>query len=308
MIAALASSETWNAFHRDRPAMLALLTLVLLSAVAALGLLATEITQALDPAQVRLVDKLRAPLSRPSADTLAELRPLFGIYLLGTDDLGRDVFARMLQGAAVSLSIGFVAMAIAVLVGVSVGSVAGYFGEYRLGPVSVDSLLMRFTDVMLCFPSFFLVLTVIALLPSNVYYIMVVLGFTGWMGIARFVRAEILSLREREFILAARACAIPAWRIITVHLLPNALGPILVSATITVAGAILTESALSFLGFGVQPPQATWGNILADGRAYIFDAPWLFFIPGGAIFTVVLAFNLVGEGVREAADPRLRRR
>lgn len=308
MIAAQASSETWNAFKRDRPAMLALLTLALLSAIAALGLLATETTQVLDPAQVRLIDKLRAPLSSPSADALAEMRPLFGIYLLGTDDLGRDVFARMLQGAAVSLSIGFVAMAIAVLVGVSVGSLAGYFGERRFGPVSVDSLLMRFTDVMLCFPSFFLVLTVIALLPSNVYYIMVVLGLTGWMGIARFVRAEILSLRERDFILAARACAIPAWRIILVHLLPNALGPILVSATITVAGAILTESALSFLGFGVQPPQATWGNILADGRAYIFDAPWLFFIPGSAIFAVVLAFNLVGEGLREAADPRLRRR
>ena len=307
MIAAFESSETWRAFRRDRPAIFALVTLVVFTAIAAFGLLATDITQALDPAQVRLVDKLRAPLSIATAGTTAELRPLFGIYLLGTDDLGRDVFARMLQGATVSLSIGFVAMTIAVLVGVSIGCVAGYFGERRFGPISVDSLLMRFTDVMLCFPSFFLVLTVIALLPSNIYYIMIVLGLTGWMGIARFVRAEMLSLREREFVLAARACAIPAWRIIAVHLLPNALGPVLVSATITVAAAILTESALSFLGFGVQPPQATWGNILADGRAYIFDAPWLFFIPGGAIFIVVLAFNLVGEGLREAADPRLRR-
>jgi peptide/nickel transport system permease protein len=308
MIAALASSETWNALQRDRLAMLALICLLVLTLVAALGLLATEIAPVLDPAQVRLVDKLRAPFSTPAIEIGTELRPFLGIYLLGTDDLGRDVFARMLQGAAVSLSIGFVAMTIAVVVGVFVGSVAGYFGERRIGPLSLDSLLMRFTDVMLCFPSFFLVLTVIALLPSNIYYIMIVLGLTGWMGIARFVRAEMLSLREREFVLAARACAIPAWRIIFIHLLPNALGPILVSATITVASAILTESALSFLGFGVQPPQATWGNILADGRTYIFDAPWLFFIPGGAIFAVVLAFNLIGEGIREAADPRLRRR
>ena len=307
MIAALASSEVWRAFRRDRLAMLALVALAMFTGIAIVGVLATDIAQALDPAQVRLIDKLRAPLSTPDAGISAQLRPLLGVYWLGTDDLGRDVFARMLQGATVSLTIGFVAMAIAVVIGVAIGCVAGYFGERRVGPVTVDSLLMRFTDVMLCFPSFFLVLTVIALLPSNIYYIMVVLGLTGWMGIARFVRAEILSLREREFVLAARACAIPAWRIITVHLLPNALGPVLVSATITIAAAILTESALSFLGFGVQPPQATWGNILADGRAYIFDAPWLFLIPGGAIFAVVLAFNLVGEGLREAADPRLRR-
>lgn len=307
MLSTLRSSDTWHAFRRDRPAMVALVMLVMLSAFAVFGSLATESLTALDPAKVRLVDKLRAPMSEAAASTATELRPLLGVYLLGTDDLGRDVFSRMLQGATVSLSIGFVAMFIAVLVGVSVGSVAGYFGHLRLGPVSIDSLLMRFTDVMLCFPSFFLVLTVVALLPSNVYYIMIVLGLTGWMGIARFVRAEMLSLRKREFVLAARACAIPPWRIVTFHLLPNALGPVLVSATITVAGAILTESALSFLGFGVQPPQATWGNILADGRAYIFDAPWLFFIPGGAIFAVVLAFNLVGEGLREASDPRLRR-
>jgi peptide/nickel transport system permease protein len=257
---------------------------------------------------VRLVDKLRAPLSTPSPDLEPSLRPVLGIYVLGTDDLGRDVLARMLQGSVVSLSIGFVAMAISVVVGVALGSLAGYYGDRRLGPVSVDAVIMRFTDVMLCFPSFFLVLTVIALLPPSIYYIMVVLGLTGWMGVARFVRAEFLSLKEREFVLAARACGIPQHRVILVHLLPNAIGPVLVTATITVAGAILTESALSFLGFGVQPPDATWGNILADGRAYVFDAPWLFFIPGSAIFVVVLAFNLVGEGVREAADPRLRRR
>ena len=307
MIEALRHSDTWRAFRRDRLAVAALATLLVLTCIAAMGAIAIETTRSLDPAQIRLADKLRAPLSTPSAQLTEEQHPFLGVYWLGTDDLGRDVLARMLQGSTVSLSIGFVAMAIAVVVGVIIGSLAGYFGERRIGPFSVDSVLMRFTDVMMCFPSFFLVLTVIALLPSNVYIIMAILGLTGWMGIARFVRAEMLSLREREFVLAARACAIPSWRIITLHLLPNALGPVLVSATITVAGAILTESALSFLGFGVQPPQATWGNVLADGRAYIFDAPWLFFIPGSAIFAVVLAFNLLGEGLREASDPRLRR-
>jgi len=152
------------------------------------------------------------------------------------------------------------------------------------------------------------ILTVVALLPSSIFYIMVVLGLTSWMGIARFVRAEFLSLRKRDFVLAAVASGIPARRLMLVHILPNALAPILVSATISIATAILTESALSFLGFGVQPPEATWGNILADGKNYIFDAPWMFFIPGTAIFTVVLAFNLVGEGLREASNPQLRRK
>ena len=298
---------TWQALRRDPAAMASLAVLAVLVAIAAAGKLLTDVVPVLDPAQVRLVDKLRAPLSAPSPALEPTLEPALGIYLLGTDDLGRDVLARMLQGSVVSLSIGFVAMLIAISVGVLLGSVAGYFGERRIGPVTVDAVIMRFTDVMMCFPSFFLVLTVIALLPPDIHFIMVVLGLTGWMGVARFVRAEFLSLRERDFVLAARACGIGPARIIAFHLLPNAVGPVLVTATITVASAILTESALSFLGFGVQPPDATWGNILADGRAYVFDAPWLFFIPGTAIFVVVLAFNLLGEGVREASDPRLRR-
>lgn len=307
MSGGLRSSATWQALRRDPGAMSGLALLLLLALVATAGALATDLTPWFDPAEIRLTEKLRPPLSVPSADLDASLVPALGVYLLGTDDLGRDVFARMLQGSAVSLSIGFVAMGIAVAVGVLLGAIAGFHGDKRVGPVSLDTVIMRFTDVMLCFPSFFLVLTVIALLPPSIYYIMVVLGLTGWMGIARFVRAELLTLRQRDFVLAARACGIPGRRIILVHLLPNAVGPVLVTATLAVAGAILTESALSFLGFGVQPPDATWGNILADGRAYIFDAPWLFFIPGGAIFAVVLAFNLVGEGIREAADPRLRR-
>jgi peptide/nickel transport system permease protein len=165
---------------------------------------------------------------------------------------------------------------------------------------------MRFTDVVLCFPTFFLILTVVALLPPSIFNVMVVIGATSWMGTARFVRAEFLSLREQDFVVAAKALGLPEWRIIFRHMVPNALAPVFVSSSIDVAYAILTESALSFLGFGVQPPQATWGNILADARLYIFDAPWLFLLPGAAIFVVVLSFNLVGEGLREALTPRLR--
>jgi len=202
----------------------------------------------------------------------------------------------------VSLSIGFVAVGISVAIGIAVGGLAGYYRG------AVDAVLMRATDVMLCFPTMFLILTVVALLPPSIYNIMVVIGVTSWMGTARFVRAEFLSLREQDFVVAAVALGLPERRIIFRHMVPNAVAPVLVSATIGVAGAILTESALSFLGFGVQPPFATWGNVLADGRGYLFDAPWLFFVPGAAIFGVVLAFNLVGEGLREALNPRLRRR
>jgi peptide/nickel transport system permease protein len=295
------AGEVWRAFRRNRIALAALFVLLALALAALAGKALTEWWVVFDPAVVRLPDKLLPPLAAAGADRIpaADLPP-FGLYLLGTDELGRDVFARMLQGAFVSLSIGLVAVSIAVAIGIAVGGLAGY---YR-GPV--DALLMRFTDVMLCFPTMFLILTVVALLPPSIYNIMVVIGVTSWMGTARFVRAEFLSLREQDFVLAARALGLPEHRIIFRHMVPNAIAPVLVSATIGVAGAILTESALSFLGFGVQPPFATWGNILADGRSYLFDAPWLFFVPGLAIFAVVLAFNLVGEGLREAWNPRLR--
>ena len=228
--------------------------------------------------------------------------------MFGTDELGRNVFARMLQGSFVSLSVGLVAVGISLTLGVVIGGLAGFYGERKLLFISVDSLLMRFTDVVLCFPTFFLILTVVALLPPSIYNIMAVIGMTSWMGTARFVRAEFLSLRERDFVSAAHALGLSELRIIFRHLVPNAMAPVLVTASIDVAYAILTESGLSFLGFGVRPPFATWGNILADGRNYIFDAPWLFVIPGTAILVVVLAFNLVGEGLRDAMNPQLRKR
>jgi peptide/nickel transport system permease protein len=295
-------------FRRDRLAMFGFSVLAVLLVLAIVGKVLTEWWVVFDPATIRLADKLQPPLSAPSAGLAGDRLLFFNGYLLGTDELGRSVLARMLQGSFVSLSIGLVAVSISVVIGVWLGGVAGYYGQRKLGPVSVDTLIMRFTDVAMCFPSFFLILTVVALLPPGIFKVMIVIGATSWMGTARFVRAEFLALREQEFVVAARALGLPEWRIIFRHMLPNAMAPVFVSSSIDVAGAILTESALSFLGFGVQPPHATWGNILADGRVYIFDAPWLFVVPGAAILIVVLAFNLVGEGLREAFSPRLRKR
>jgi peptide/nickel transport system permease protein len=191
------------------------------------------------------------------------------------------------------------------------GGIAGYYGRVRLGLgrvrlLTVDLLITGLIDVMLSFPAFFLILTVVAVLKPSIWNIMIVIGLTSWEGTARLVRAEILSLREQEFIQSVHALGARGRRVIARHLLPNALAPVLVSATLGVSGAILTESALSFLGFGVPPPDATWGNILADGRRYIFDAPWLMMIPGTAIFLVVLAFYVFGQGLREAFNPKLR--
>jgi peptide/nickel transport system permease protein len=174
--------------------------------------------------------------------------------------------------------------------------------------LSVDTLIMRFVDIMLCFPTFFLILTVVALLPASIYNIMIVIGLTSWMGTTRFVRAEFLSLREQDFVAAARALGLDDYRIIFRHMMPNAVAPVLVSATIGIATAILIEAGLSFLGFGVPPPHATWGNILSGGKGFIFDAPWLTFVPGFAILIVVLSFNLFGEGLRDVMNPKLRER
>lgn len=302
------AQEFWRLFKKNRLAMAGLVVLGMLLIAAIGGKVFTEWIVAFNSETVRLADKLRPPFSNVSGLVESSDAPRLGFYLLGTDSLGRDVFARMLQGSFVSLSIGFVAVGISTFLGILLGGLAGYYGDLRIGVISVDTLIMRFTDVMLCFPTFFLILTVVALLPPSIYNIMVVIGVTSWMGTARFVRAEFLALREQDFVVAARGLGLPERRIIFVHMVPNAIAPVLVSATISVASAILTESALSFLGFGVPPPFATWGNILSDGKAFIFDAPWLFYIPGLAILVVVLAFNLVGEGMREAIDPKLRER
>jgi peptide/nickel transport system permease protein len=360
--------EFWRLLKKNRLAFTGLAIFLLFFFTALSGLVLTSGTEpVLDPAMVRLSEKLRGPLSRPSVEVLRpEEIPRLGIYLLGTDDLGRDVFSRMLQGAWVSLTVGFVAVGISVIVGIFMGGISGYFGQkdvrvdqmlavlflllgiaalavgrpqvgpplifisilfaalyirsrnrspkqgwmkfFSTGTFSIDTLIMRFVDIMLCFPSFFLILTVVALLPASIYNIMIVIGLTSWMGTTRFVRAEFLSLREQDFVTAAKALGVSDWRIIFRHMIPNAIAPVLVSATIGIATAILTEAGLSFLGFGVPPPHATWGNILSDGKRFIFDAPWLTFIPGFAILVVVLSFNLFGEGLRDILNPKLRER
>ncbi|MDR2353716.1 MAG: ABC transporter permease [Deltaproteobacteria bacterium] len=218
-------------------------------------------------------------------------------HLLGTDSLGRDVLSRLIWGSRVSLKVGFVAVGLATLIGVFLGALAGYFGGI------IDGLIMRFCDLMLCFPSMFLILAVIAILEPSIWNVMVVIGLTSWMGVARLVRADLMSLKNRDFAVAARSLGASHFRVIWVHLLPNAMGPVLVTATLGVAGAILTESALSFLGLGVQPPTATWGAMLTDGKDYLSRAWWLSLYPGLAILITVLSYNILGEGLREALNP-----
>ena len=275
-------SVVWKRFRRNRLAMAGATVVGFLFILSSLAPLITPY----DPSHLDAWHVLLPPSAR---------------HWFGTDELGRDVLTRVIYGARVSLKVGFVAVGIAVLIGTAVGLVAGFYGGW------LDSLLMRLVDIMLCFPTFFLILAVIAMLEPSIWYIMIIIGLTGWMGVARLVRAEVLTLREREFVLAARGLGASDLRIIVRHILPNALSPVLVTATLGVAGAILTESALSFLGIGVQPPTPSWGNILTAGKDYIEFAWWLSLFPGLAILITVLAYNLLGEGLRDALDPRLNR-
>ncbi len=269
----------WQKFARNRLALVGaflVLTLLIISTLA--PWLAPHDPNRLDP---------RNRLAPPSQE-----------HLLGTDSLGRDVLSRLIWGGQISLKVGFVAVGLATAIGLFFGSLAGYYGGV------VDGAIMRFCDLMLCFPSMFLMLAVIALLEPSVWNVMIVIGLTSWMGVARLVRAEFITLKNRDFTLAARSLGASDFRLIWRHLLPNSLAPVLVSATLGVAGAILTESGLSFLGLGVQPPTATWGAMLADGKDYLSRAWWLSFYPGVAILVTVLSYNLMGEGLRDALDPR----
>ncbi|MCA1906513.1 MAG: ABC transporter permease [Desulfarculus sp.] len=271
----------WEALSANRLALLGLAVVAMLVLVATLA-------------------PWLAPFDPNAIDVQAILLPPSWTHPFGTDELGRDVFSRMIHGSRVSLQVGLVSAGLATLVGVALGAVAGYYGGW------VEAAIMRFTDMMLCFPTFFLILAVIALLEPNILNIMAVIGLTSWMGVARLVRAEFLTLKEREFVLAVKSLGAGDARIIFRHVLPNAMAPVLVALTLGVAGAILTESGLSFLGLGVQPPEPSWGNILSQGKDNIEIAWWLSLFPGLAILVTVLGYNLLGEGIRDALDPRLR--
>jgi len=271
----------WRALRRNQ---LALAGGVVVVFVAVLAILAPVIAP-MDPNRPDVKKILDSPSSR---------------HPLGTDQLGRDVLARMLYGARVSLAVGFVSVGIATLIGIALGSAAGYHGG------TIDAMVMRLVDLMLVFPRFFLLLAVLGFLRPSIWTIMAVIGLTGWMSVARLVRAEFLSLREREFVLWSQSIGASAFRIIWRHILPNAIAPVLVAITLGIPAAILAESGLSFLGLGVQPPHATWGNILSEGKDAIEIGWWLSVYPGLAILVTVLSYNLLGEGIRDALDPRLR--
>jgi peptide/nickel transport system permease protein len=230
---------------------------------------------------------LLVPFAEPSA-----------VHWLGTDKLGRDVMAGVIHGARISLSIGFVAVGIAVVIGLTLGALAGYFGGW------VDLGISRLFELMLAIPTFFLLITIAATLRPNIFYTMIVIGFTSWVGIARFTRNEFLKVRNLDYVTAAVALGTPTRRIVVRHILPNALAPVLVSVVLGIASAILTESGLSFLGIGVPADLVTWGSLLNEARSNSF-AWWLAVFPGAAIFLAVVAYYLVGEGLRDALDPRL---
>ena len=423
--------RAWEKLKKNRTGMIAGITLIFFLLLALIGLINLSSNEPFfNSSLIRLPDKLRPPLSSPNSNILSSNEiPRFGIYLFGTDSLGRDVFSRILEGTTISIAVGFISVGISTFLGIFIGGLAGYYGETKIRGTSIitlililiiglvvwknfgfllfvlavigsvisfiysqeknlffgfciatilgialippfESLLTAKTvnistifiqkligipllallgilgisygkqlsqnryrkdntltsklfsliekislpkidvlytivvDVQISFPTFFLILTVIALLPPSIWNIMIVIGLTSWVGVARFVRAEVLSLREQPFVESAKAIGQSDKKIILLYLIPNSLAPVLVSATLGVAGAILTEAGLSFLGFGVPPPQASWGNILSDGKQYIFDAPWLTLIPGLSILTLMLSFNLFGESLKDAFDPR----
>ncbi len=248
---------------------------------------------------IALTAPFLAPADPDAIDLARILEPPSGEHLLGTDPLGRDVLSRMIWGTRVSLLVGFVSVGIALTIGISIGALSGYYRGW------IDDLLMRFTDMMLAIPTYFLILTIIAIRGPSLVMIMAVIGATSWMGLARLVRGEFLSLKEGDYVSAARAMGASDLRIILRHILPNALSPVYVSAILRVAGAILLESGLSFLGLGVQPPTPSWGNMLTAGKDNIEIAWWLSLFPGLAILLTVLGFNLLGEGLQDALNPRL---
>ncbi|HWI63519.1 MAG TPA: ABC transporter permease [Symbiobacteriaceae bacterium] len=273
----------WKQFKRNRLAVAGLIVLILLYLVAIFApLLAKEPLDFLDVPR-----RLQSP-------TWA--------HPFGTDNMGRDILARVIWGSRISLSVGFVAMGISVVVGTLVGAVAGYYGGRW-----IDIILMRITETISVIPVFFLLITVVSVIRPSIYNIMLIIGLTSWPGLAQVVRSQFLSLRQRDYTEASRAMGATDRRLIFRHILPNAAASIIVSATLRIGGAIITESSLSFLGLGTQPPNVSWGQMLSTGRTFLRQAPWASIWPGVMIFVVVMAFNFVGDGLRDALDPKMKR-
>ena len=271
----------WGRFSTNHVAMISTVFLLVMFAVAAF---APSIAPQ-DPNRVSILNQHLSPSSQ---------------HLLGTDESGRDVFSRLIVGSRASIAVGLTAMVISIVIGSLVGSVAGYFGGF------VDTVLMRITDGMMAIPYFFLVLIVVAVFGSSFTNIVIVIGVTSWMVVARIVRSDVLRFRSNEFVTAARSIGANDTRLLLRHILPHAVPSILVAATLGVANAILLESALSFLGLGIQPPAASWGNMLSNSQAYIWDNPLLPLYPGLLILLTVLAFNFLGDALRDALDPQYR--
>ena len=268
-------------FFRHRLAMIGLVMVILVSLVT---ILATQLAP-YDPTVFNIRDRFTPPLQRS--------------HILGTDEMGRDLVSRLLYAGRISLVVGMAAMLVTVLIGSVVGSISGYYGGLT------DSLLMRFTDTILAFPTVFLLLALAAFIRPTVLSIAFIIGVTAWMEVARIVRGQVLSLKGQDFVTAARSVGVQDGRIILRHLMPNTISPILVAATLNVANAVLMESYISYLGYGIQPPIASWGNMLNNAQAYFDTAPWLAILPGLMITLTVMGFNFVGDGLRDALDPRL---
>ena len=283
MSAAARRESLLGRFTHHRPALLGAVAVVLLG----LAALFAPALAPHDPVELDTSVRFFAPLTHSA-------------FPLGTDELGRDTLSRLLYGGQISLTVGLVAMATTVLTGALVGLVSGFYGGW------VDTLLMRFVDMMLCFPQVFLLLVVAAFVTPTLISISLIIGLTSWMEVARIIRAEILHLKEQDFVLAARALGAGGVRIMLRELLPNIMAPLLVAATLKVAAAVLLESYISYLGYGVQPPLASWGNMLTNAQGYFDSEPWLAIFPGVMITITVMSFNFLGDGLRDALDPRLR--
>ena len=292
------ANSNWNLFIRDfsrhNTGMLGLFGVVLMISITLL----TPLLAPFDPEDVGVGGKLMQP------DVLGYIAGQADAFLLGTDFYGRDYYSRLLYGGRISMSIGFVAVALAASIGTSVGAIAGYFGGI------VDRTMMWFVDMLLSLPRLVLLLAIVGMFRvqgvKSIFLIVTILGLTGWMGVSRIVRSQVLSLKQQDFVQAARALGYSSQRIVFRHLVPNALAPVIVYCSLAIGGTMLAEAGLSFLGLGVAPPTSTWGTLVSEGREYLRGSGYLTVLPGLCIVMAVMSFNLLGDGLRDSLDPKLR--